>query len=110
MSYTRHIGYLISKAIQSAPEKKEALCAALEISKTDFEKLCAGRLLLAPSELERTADILEIDPEQLLDEDAVCDYQDVVHCMSQFTDRKNLDLIRDLIDAYIDAKEVLCTQ
>ena len=34
-------------------------------------------------------------------------YQSVVHCMTPFSDTRNLDTIMDFIDAYIDAKEAL---
>lgn len=110
MSYMRQIGYLVREALNEHPEKKPLLLHELNISELDLQKLCVGRLFLSLKEQSVITHVLGISMEDMLSEDTARRkglYQNVVHCMTPFSNRENLDQILDLFDAYIDAKEAL---
>lgn len=104
MSYAREIGFAIQ---QASKYHKEELCNTLGITPQELKKLYRGRLFLTGSELEKVAEVCGVSAESLVEaEPAQYDAQ-VVDCMSDFDDRENREMILDLIDAYIDAKEAL---
>jgi len=110
MSYTRNVGYLISGAVERQPEKKTQLLSALDLSSEEFDRLCAGRLVLTFEEQDKVSEILGLTPQELLNQSDSAAYQSVVHCMTPFSNPRNLDVVMDFIDAYIDAKEGLDAQ
>ena len=110
MSYTRQVGYLVSQAVEQNLEKKQLLLSALDMTPSELDKLCVGRLILSYEEEDKLAEILDINiPNQLNYDDANA-YQSVIHCMTVFSNPQNLDTIMDFIDSYIDAKEALNAQ
>ena len=109
MSHTRQIGYLVSQAIEQNAEKKDQLLAALNLTSSEFDRLCTGRLMLTFEEQDLIADFLKSSNHGLTQQNNAA-YQSVVHCMTPFSNPENLDVIMDLIDAYIDVKEVISQQ
>ena len=106
MSYTRQIGYLVSRAIEQDPAKKDQFLSVLNMTPEDLDNLCVGRLIPTLTEEDKIVEILGLHIPNRAQYDADA-YQSVVHCMTPFSDTHNLDTIMDFIDAYIDAKETL---
>lgn len=106
MSYTRQVGYLVSQAMEREPKTRERFLSAMDMTPEELDRLRTGRLIPTLAEEDKLAEILgfPILAQSGYDTDA---YQSVFHCMTPFSDTRNLDTIMDFIDAYIDAKEAL---
>lgn len=104
MSYTRQIGYLVDMRTAETPELDSKIKNELRLTDRDFLNLCAGRLFLTCRQQESLFSMLNVSFEEVQNP-AVDAYTSRVHCMTAFSDTKNLDLVLDLIDAYVDAKE-----
>lgn len=106
MSYAREMGFAVRQASESE-ETKRKLREGLGFSQQQLEKLYKGRLFLTGPGLLKAAEICGVPAETLVNSDTAAYDAEVVHCMSEFKDRGNREMILDLIDAYIDAKEAL---
>lgn len=104
MSYAREIGFAIR---QASTNHEEALCSALGITQQELKKLYRGRLFLTGSDLEKVAEVCGVSAESLVEVDSAAYDAQVVDCMSGFDDRESREKILNLIDDYIDAKEML---
>lgn len=103
LSTLRDLGYRISLAINE--KNRNELLNRLDFSEVDLKKLEQGRLSLTPRQLDDVSEILNLSKEELLDyTDNTC-YQNMVHCMSCFSNQENCNKILDIIDSYIDLKE-----
>lgn len=67
---------------------KSELCSKLNFSSVDLNKLLFGRLSVTPVQLTTIAN--------------------TVHCMSSFSTKEHCNEVLDIIDSYIDIKEVVC--
>lgn len=106
MSFARELGF----AIQQASKNREAgqkICEQLGITEQELRKLYKGRLFLSSSDLGKVAELCEVPLEELINNDSSDYDMQVVHCMTEFKNSENREMILDLIDAYIDAKEGL---
>lgn len=106
MSYAREIGFAIRQASKSE-ETQRKLREELGLTRQELAKLYAGRLFLTGPALSKAARICQVPADSLVNADVTAYDAKVVHCMSEFKDRENREMILDLIDAYIDAKEAL---
>lgn len=106
MSYTREMGFAIQQA-SKAHGVEDRLSETLAITSQEVQKLFKGRLFLTGSDLEKVSALCGVSAESLVNPDLIDYDAQVVHCMTEFKDRKNREMILDLIDAYIDAKEAL---
>lgn len=106
MSYTRQVGYLVSQAMEREPKTRERFLSAMDMTPEELDRLCTGRLIPTLAEEDKLAEILGFPILAQSGQDTEA-YQSVVHCMTPFSDTRNLDTIMDFIDAYIDAKEAL---
>ena len=104
MSYARVIGFAIQ---QASTHHEEKLCNVLGITPQELKKLYKGRLFVTGSDLEKIAEVCGVSVESLVEADPAAYDAQVVDCMSDFDNRENREMILDLIDAYIDAKEAL---
>lgn len=104
MSYTRQIGYLVDKKTHKTPVLREQIKGTLGLTDNEMLRLNAGRLFLNCQQQETLFSLLNVSLADVLSpkEDI---YSQRVHCMSAFSNTGNLDLVLDLIDAFIDAKE-----
>ncbi|MCC8121104.1 MAG: hypothetical protein LIO42_03790 [Oscillospiraceae bacterium] len=102
MSYARELGFAIQQ-ISKQPETQQEICTALHISAHELGKLYAGRLFLTVSDLEKVADACSVSTDMLIEADP----NEYNTHIGKFTNLKNREIILGLIDAYIDAKEML---
>jgi hypothetical protein len=107
MSYARQLGYEVRRMIEQDEPKKAKLMSELRMTEDELDRLCKGRLMLTFEEQDRVERLLNMSYDQIMEQGNTLAYQSVVHCMTPFSNPKNLDIIMDFIDAYIDAKEIL---
>lgn len=107
MSYARQLGYEVMRAIEQDNMYKEKLMSELRMTEDELDRLCTGRLMLTFEEQDKVEKLLNVSYDQIMGQSNTLAYQSVVHCMTPFSNPKNLDIIMDFIDAYIDAKEIL---
>ena len=108
MSYARETGFAIQQASENQ-EVRDALCHKLGISKQELAKLFAGRLFLTGADLDTVAEICGASARDLVNPDPTLYDARVVDCMTPFSCRENREMVLDLINAYIDAKEALAS-
>lgn len=106
MSFAREIGFAVQRA-STDHGVKDRLCEELGLTPQELKKLYKGRLFLTGTDLDKLVVLCGVQPETLVDADPTEYDAQVVHCMTEFKNRENREMILDLIDAYIDAKEAL---
>lgn len=107
MSTLRNLGYKISSLLSGNSFKEQELCAKLNFSSPDLQRLKYGRLSLNPLQISTVASVLSVKTEDLINYKNADSYKNMVHCMSTFSSQEHCDEILDLIDAYIDVKEAV---
>lgn len=73
-------------------------------SEDDVQKIFNGRLILSPNDFNDISKALNVGIDKVMlksDEDCF------VHCMHDFTNVENREMILDLMDAYIDVIEMI---
>lgn len=105
MSYARELGFAIKELASENPSVMQSLQSELSISKKELEKVFSGRLYLNSSDLRKVSNVCQVTPKMLMNADKAAYNSRVVHCMSEFRNSENREMILDLIDAYIDARE-----
>ncbi len=91
MSFAQKLGFAIQQAAK-AHESEQQICKALCLSPHELQKLYRGRLFLTGEDLDKVAELCGVPSEILVN--------------ANLAD-ENREMILDLIDAYIDAKEAL---
>jgi len=79
---------------------------AMGFSEEDFSRLSEGKLFLFLEELQKTISFCKISLQDLLHPVNTNCYKGMVHCAGSFSNQEECDEILDLIDAYIDLKEL----
>ena len=105
MNKFRNIGYYIDSMLKGDVNKKSDYCSLLNFSSNDLNRLCDGRIILTPNQLEKTAFFFKKSVSDIISYVNLDSYSDQVHCRTKFSDSSNCDKILDIIDAYIDVKE-----
>lgn len=104
-SEMRAQGYLIASHLQDE-HTRSCYKKALGFSDEDFNRLREGKLFLSLEELEQTSSFCKIPMQDLLHPVNSNCYKGMVHCSGVFSKQEECDEILDLIDAYIDLKEL----
>ena len=77
------------------------------ITHQELQKLYEGRLFLTGTDLQKVSKVCDVELNTLLELDRVAYQEKVVHCMTAFQNSENREMVLNLIDAYIDAREAL---
>ena len=102
----RKIGVNIFTLMQNAGISREELATKLNYSYRDMCRSIEGKLMLPPVELKKIAEFFGKTKQELLHYEAD-KFVPELQYMKEFSDTKNLDKILDLLDAYVDLKEVM---
>lgn len=94
ISFARAVGTVVG---QMSAEKEAELQKVLGIAESEFKKLYRGRLLLSVTDHVKVAEVCNLTLEDFVDS--------ILHQYGAQDERR--EFILDLIDAYIDAKEIL---
>ena len=102
----RKIGVNIYTAMQKANVSLEHFAEYMGYSVREAWSIVEGKIMLAPQELERIASCLETSEECLLDFESESIVPELQY-MNEFSNQDNLDKILDLMDEYVEFKEVV---
>lgn len=102
----RKLGANISACMLEADISPESLARYLEYSIRDMWNVIEGKVIVPPFELEKIAGFLGTSKEELISREADNLVPNLQY-MKEFTDADNLDRILDLMDEYVELREVI---
>ena len=102
----RKLGVNIFTLMQNSGISRENLAVKLNYTYRDMCRILEGRVMLSPVEIEKIAGALGKTKKELLDfeEDKLVPE---LQYMKEFNNTGNLDKILDLLDDYVELKEVM---
>ena len=102
----RKIGVNIFTLMQNAGLSREELARKLSYSYRDMCRILEGKLMLPPVEIGKIAELFGKTKKELLSYEAD-KFVPELQYMKQFSNTDNLDKILDLLDDYVELKEVM---
>lgn len=107
MASLRDLGYKIMSLTKNNDALKAELCAKLNFSSVDLNRLLYGKLSLTPVQINTLASTLSVKAGDLINYKNDDSYKNFVHCMSSFSSQEHCAEVLDIIDSYIDIKEAV---
>ena len=102
----RKLGVNIFTLMQNSGISREDLAVKLNYTYRDMCRILEGRVMLSPVEIEKIAGALGKTKKELLDFEADKLVTELQY-MKEFNNTGNLDKILDLLDDYVELKEVM---
>ncbi|MCI9429037.1 MAG: helix-turn-helix transcriptional regulator [Lachnospiraceae bacterium] len=102
----RKLGVNIFTLMQNSGISREDLAVKLNYTYRDMCRILEGRVMLSPVEIEKIAGALGKTKKELLDFEADKLVPELQY-MKEFNNTGNLDKILDLLDDYVELKEVM---
>ena len=102
----RKLGVNIFTLMQNSGISREDLAVKLNYTYRDMCRILEGRVMLQPVEIEKIAGALGKTKKELLDFEADKLVPELQY-MKEFNNTGNLDKILDLLDDYVELKEVM---
>ena len=102
----RKLGVNIFTLMQNSGISREDLAVKLNYTYRDMCRILEGRVMLSPVEIEKIAGALGKTKKELLDFEADKLVPELQY-MKEFSNTDNLDKILDLLDDYVELKEVM---
>ena len=102
----RKLGVNIFTLMQNSGISREDLAVKLNYTYRDMCRILEGRVMLSPVEIEKIAGALGKTKKELLDFEADKLVPELQY-MKEFNNTGNLDKIIDLLDDYVELKEVM---
>ena len=102
----RKLGVNIFTLMQDSGISREDLAEKLNYTYRDMCRVLEGKLLLPPVEIAKTASLFGKTKKELLSYEAD-KFVPELQYMKEFSNIENLDKILDLLDDYVELKEVM---
>ena len=102
MQNARMLGFYAKQRSESANYSVSDLSNALDCSEMKVKQFFSGRAFLSFEQLQKLADLLGTTVSDLMAGDSDSYETALVHCMNDFDDIANREMILDLIDDYLD--------
>lgn len=102
----RELGANIFTLMQDSGISREALAGKLNYTYRDMCRILEGRLMLSPAELGRIAELFGKTKQELLHY-KTCKLVPELQYMKEISDTDNLNKILDLLDEYVELREVM---
>ncbi len=102
----RKLGVNIFTLMQNSGISREDLAKKLNYTYRDMCRILEGKLMLPPTEIERIAELFGKTKKELLSYEADKIVPELQY-MKEFSDIDKLDKILDLLDDYVELKEVM---
>ena len=102
----RKLGVNIFTLMQNSGISREDLAVKLNYTYRDMCRILEGRVMLSPVEIEKIAGALGKTKKELLDFESDKLVPELQY-MKEFNNTGNLDKILDLLDDYVELKEVM---
>jgi transcriptional regulator with XRE-family HTH domain len=103
----RVLGSMIEKLANDHGYSLDMAYAAINCTEEQYSRLIKGRLFPSYQLLLKIAETFEITIDTLLDGDPDFYEKAFVHCMGNFKDAQNREVILDIIDDYLTLKAAL---
>ena len=102
MQKARMVGNYIQHLAEERHISTNELSELLGCTESQTKSFLKGRALASFEQLQRLAAQCGISAQDILNGDSQAYNKTVVHCMNEFEDNANRELILDLIDEYMD--------
>ena len=102
----RKIGINIRMCMQEANISYKSFAKHFGYSVKDVWNVMEGKVIIPPVELEKIADFLNTTKSELINKESDSLIPDLQY-MKEFSNPDNLDKILDLMDEYVELKEVV---
>ena len=102
----RKLGVNIFTLMQNSGISREELAEKLNYTYRDMCRILEGKLMLTPVEIGKIAELFGKTKKELLSYEADKFFPELQY-MKQFSNTDNLDKILDLLDDYVELKEVM---
>lgn len=102
MREARIIGNFVQELATKKRITKEELAKKLNCTEYDISKFFKGLAFPSFAQLCTLSDILNVSVEKLMDGDMDVYNRTVVHCMNDFENLDNRELILDILENYVD--------
>lgn len=102
----RKLGVNIFSLMQISGISREDLAEKLNYTYRDMCRILEGKLMLPPVEIEKIAELFGKTKKELLSYEAD-KFVPELQYMKEFSNTDNLDKILDLLDDYVELKEVM---
>lgn len=102
----RKLGVNIFTLMQNSGISREDLAEKLNYTYRDMCRILEGKLMLAPVEIGKIAELFGKTKKELLSYEAD-KFVPELQYMKEFSNTDNLDKILDLLDDYVELKEVM---
>lgn len=102
----RKLGVNIRTRMLEANISLDNFAKHLEYSIKDVWNVIEGKVIIPPAELEKIASVLETTKSDLINLEASSLVPDLQY-MKEFSNSDNLDRILDLMDEYVELREVV---
>jgi transcriptional regulator with XRE-family HTH domain len=102
----RKLGVNIFTLMQNSGISREDLAEKLNYTYRDMCRILEGKLMLPPIEIEKIAELFGKTKKELLSYEAD-KFVPELQYMKEFSNTDNLDKILDLLDDYVELKEVM---
>lgn len=104
MKEMRLIGNMVGKLAIENKYDDSYMCDFLECTKKQYQSFLSGRLFLTFEQLEKLANLFKITIEVLMNGDHCYYEKNIVHCMGEFENPDNREMILDIIDDYLSLR------
>lgn len=96
--------------MQKQKISEKSFAKKLGFSESDVKKILDGRLALFKDDIRDIAALFHLSEEEMFEDRGTGAYNGIgfMHCMGEFVNPKNRDLILDILDQYCTLKE--CTE
>lgn len=102
----RKLGVNIYTLMQDSGISREDLAEKLNYTYRDMCRILEGKLMLSPIEIEKVAELFGKTKKELLNYEADRLVPELQY-MKEFSNTENLDKILDLLDDYVELREVM---
>ena len=102
MKTARMIGNYAEHRVEDLCLSPQYVGEALQLSDREIMAFYKGRLLLTFEQLSTLAHILNTSVQELIEGNEQEYNSSVVHCMNEFDNESNREIILDIIDDYLD--------
>lgn len=102
----RKLGVNIYTLMQDSGISREDLAKKINYTYRDMCRILEGKLMLSPIEIEKVAELFGKTKKELLNYEADRLVPELQY-MKEFSNTENLDKILDLLDDYVELREVM---
>lgn len=102
----RKLGVNIFTLMQDSGISREDLAEKMDYTYRDMCRILEGKLMLPPAEVGKLAEVFGKTKEELLHYEADMIVPELQY-MKEFSNTDNLDKILDLLDEYVELKEIM---